>query len=902
VPKIFISYRRKETTSETGRIYDRLTRQFGEDNIFRDVDDIPIGVDFRVHIDKAIGNCQLVLAIIGKGWGTKSAGAMGSGDFVRIELESALRREIPVVPILVNEAEMPSAEDLPEGLKEFAYFNAVEIDSGRDFNHHVDRLITGLSEILSKTEAEQDSEPLSEHLKGLIKGMASDGVISRQEMDDLKRDLLESKVVERAEDVLPWVEKYIAEHHPGVRVEELEEDDLADGGESRSKIVPAPESIRDSSAAPAVADFSTAPAAPAAAGVLGNYTVVRQQFLVLAHALVELLEEPELADRLRHGDVSLTDRARHRIERVEGNRFRIGIVGEFSSGKSTLLNAILNSKILPASIRPTTAVVNTLRWGAQPRLIVEFTDGHSTEAPLESLKDYVTERKNPGNKRGVAQVTIEAPVQLLEDGVELVDTPGISSLFEAHTRITYELIPQCDAVLLIASARQPFSESIGSFLDDLHGFVNGKVFYVLNKIDQLEPAGLAQAIEFARQQVSERVEGARVFGLSAYAGLAGRLLTSGEATATDYDDDPRLGELQSPDALIARSRLPDLENTLGTFLARTRGIPLLREQAIDLVGLLEEAEQLLQTERQAASMSLEERRSVHKKLTTEHSQRCSEATTALRSLQHELASQLAEIRASAIASIREATPRVIGRIPVNAASIESAESLDALKDTVRSAVRTEAMRTAEIAVVGIRDALQGHSLRARIVLRELQSELRSEFRGVMGLDDLATADGIDFGGNLNVEAEGWGEIVGNLAIGGVLGFLGGFFLGPIGVGLAFFGGNFVEQYFREGRVEAARAQVQKAVGHSLTTIVEQLSARLDDLNETVTRDAQEELDSRGAEILAEFDSQLAALASQVDHQQDEDKSYDRRVRSLQAQSAELRGQMSRLLISMEERR
>jgi TIR domain len=146
---IFISYRRQDSGDVTGRIYDRLVQQFGREAIFKDVDSIPLGVDFRGVLDKAVGQCNLLLAIIGRQWlgSQNESGAQrldDPRDFVRIEIESAMRRDIPVIPLLVQGAGMPGENDLPPSLQALVFRNAIPIRPDPDFHRDIDRLIKGI--------------------------------------------------------------------------------------------------------------------------------------------------------------------------------------------------------------------------------------------------------------------------------------------------------------------------------------------------------------------------------------------------------------------------------------------------------------------------------------------------------------------------------------------------------------------------------------------------------------------------------------------------------------------------------------------------------------------------------------------------------------------------------------
>ncbi len=146
--RIFISYRRDDNSGLTGRIYDRLKAHFGHDSVFMDIDDIPLGVDFRKYLSDEVSKCDALVAVIGtRWWSIDESGRQRLDeprDYVRIEIKAALTRDIPVIPTLVDNASFPKEEDLPADLREFAYRHAISIDSGRDFHTHVDRLIRGI--------------------------------------------------------------------------------------------------------------------------------------------------------------------------------------------------------------------------------------------------------------------------------------------------------------------------------------------------------------------------------------------------------------------------------------------------------------------------------------------------------------------------------------------------------------------------------------------------------------------------------------------------------------------------------------------------------------------------------------------------------------------------------------
>ncbi len=133
---IFISYRREDTEGHAGRLFDDLQERFGKGSVFIDVTSIALGTDFREAIDTSVSTCSVLLAMIGNRWleVKNDAGVRridDPADFVRLETASALKRKIPVVPVLVHGARMPTADALPPGLQALAFRNGMELTHAR---------------------------------------------------------------------------------------------------------------------------------------------------------------------------------------------------------------------------------------------------------------------------------------------------------------------------------------------------------------------------------------------------------------------------------------------------------------------------------------------------------------------------------------------------------------------------------------------------------------------------------------------------------------------------------------------------------------------------------------------------------------------------------------------------
>ena len=154
--KIILSYRRSDSDVITGRIRDNLANRYGEDAVFMDIDSIPLGFDYRKQIKDALLENKIFIAVIGPKWlggKGKEARINEENDPVRIEVETALQQGTPVIPVLVSGATIPKSTELPPSLQNLCYLNAAEVDGGRDFHQHMDRLIYAIDQILKTSEA-----------------------------------------------------------------------------------------------------------------------------------------------------------------------------------------------------------------------------------------------------------------------------------------------------------------------------------------------------------------------------------------------------------------------------------------------------------------------------------------------------------------------------------------------------------------------------------------------------------------------------------------------------------------------------------------------------------------------------------------------------------------------------
>jgi formylglycine-generating enzyme required for sulfatase activity len=188
---IFVSYRRDDSSGHAGRLSDRLVEHFGRDRIFMDIDTIEPGEDFVTVIEDAVGSCEILIAIIGRNWLSGTGGTTGRldnpNDFVRLEIAAALRRDIRVIPVLVQRASMPKQQDLPEDLVKLTRRNAVELSDLR-WQNDVDQLIAVMERLLVKraeaerlAQAAKQSEDEQQRREGEEKRRVEEQLLAEEE-------------------------------------------------------------------------------------------------------------------------------------------------------------------------------------------------------------------------------------------------------------------------------------------------------------------------------------------------------------------------------------------------------------------------------------------------------------------------------------------------------------------------------------------------------------------------------------------------------------------------------------------------------------------------------------------------------------------------------------------------
>ena len=198
-----------------------------------------------------------------------------------------------------------------------------------------------------------------------------------------------------------------------------------------------------------------------------------------------------------HGLVEFRETLSMVLDRMESAAFEVGVFGRVSSGKSSLLNYILQTDVLPVGVTPVTAIPTRISHGPVAEAGIEFAEAQPRIIPLSELPEFATEQKNPGNKKHVTRIFVKLPSDRLAEGVTFVDTPGLGSLAVSGAEETIAYLPRCDLGIVLIDA------SAGLTPDDLivvqalyHAGASAMV--LISKADLFSPAEREQMIGYVK--------------------------------------------------------------------------------------------------------------------------------------------------------------------------------------------------------------------------------------------------------------------------------------------------------------------------------------------------------------------------------------------------------------------
>ena len=298
----------------------------------------------------------------------------------------------------------------------------------------------------------------------------------------------------------------------------------------------------------------------------------------------------ELADMIRavlpiahaHGDEQREQQIRGLLTRLAAGRFQLAVIGQFSRGKTTLMNALLGEAYLPTGALPMTSVVTTVRYGTRARALVRsHAAALPVEVPVAEVARFVARASAERTRRQVASVEVEIPAELLRLGFEFIDTPGVGSAIAANTATTLRYLPQADAVVFVTGFDSALTGTETDFLTTAAG-QSGKLFLVINKRDLVTQSDAAEVTRYVQRWARASLPAEPpVFGISALHALG--------------------GAVNSDARQLADSGIGLLRDALTRFLTAEQGRVALGNVAAAAAGLVARQQRDLQAGRSPAA-------------------------------------------------------------------------------------------------------------------------------------------------------------------------------------------------------------------------------------------------------------------------------------------------------------
>jgi signal recognition particle receptor subunit beta len=178
----------------------------------------------------------------------------------------------------------------------------------------------------------------------------------------------------------------------------------------------------------------------------------------------------------------------------------VAVLGQFKAGKSSFLNSFMEKQLLPTGVIPLTSVITRIQYGERETAVVSFFDGHIEEIVIDDIDEYVSESKNPENKKGVLWVDVDLPALKLYDGIRFVDTPGLGSIFKHNSEVTEKWAPEIGVAIVAISADRPLSENEILLIKEVEKY-SPDIVILLTKADLFDDQQIDEIMGFLKQSI-----------------------------------------------------------------------------------------------------------------------------------------------------------------------------------------------------------------------------------------------------------------------------------------------------------------------------------------------------------------------------------------------------------------
>ncbi len=315
---------------------------------------------------------------------------------------------------------------------------------------------------------------------------------------------------------------------------------------------------------------------------MSDANTIKNDFATTANMIVSL------SHRVNFTDINKMSQAL--AERINNQTYRITVIGEFNRGKSTLVNALLGATIVPTAARETTATLNVIHYAEAPSITVIEPSGIRREITptADAFKEYTALKDF--DPTTVDHVEVGFPAQFLQQDIVLIDTPGVNDINQQRLDITYRIMPQSDATILLLDAGKPFTSSESIFLKD-HVLKNNiqTIFFLVNKIDLIDKNEIASVVRDIKKKIKFElnIDQPRVIPMSSAQALKGVLEGNAE--------------------LLEASHMVSFQSTLVEFVTGSeRTGSSLKMMQLNLLGLISAFDAAIDNEETLSKASIKE--------------------------------------------------------------------------------------------------------------------------------------------------------------------------------------------------------------------------------------------------------------------------------------------------------
>lgn len=545
----------------------------------------------------------------------------------------------------------------------------------------------------------------------------------------------------------------------------------------------------------------------------------------------EILEKLESANQT-FGNMGFEERIQSARARIERENMQLLVVGEFSRGKSTFINALLSAPVLPSKVNPTTAAITIINGKPNRTMKIRYQDDTQEEAQLPEtrvnrfLEEYITTVNNQANRIKTVEISWPSPISAWN--VSIVDTPGVNDLDELREEVTYQYLSQADACLVILDSQQPLSESERRFLKDkvLANDIN-RMLFVINRLDEAADEPYGETAKRLMRYVEK---------------LIGENLPS--------IGNPEIYAVSAKEALKCRHMKEDnlwndafakFEEKMVTFIAHNATKGRIPNHVERLAGILEDGITVIENKQASLALSGEELQQHINKLEIEEERLGIQLNAFVVMCEKEAIKLSSDIKNNTW----EVLEKLKNEMIAEAQQCSCDEDLVLLKSSLNRGLR-KTIEVIEKTVCNFRSELSEKVSKefpalSRETGRDLTTYQIDRANKLDGSMELATFSN-------EYASDDAGNVVGTLMVSGVIGYAAGYLFGPLGIVAAAVGIEKITSFFEKDKQQKEWERIRKQTIHAICNQIDLIVSNAELKSQDIAKKEVDMIKKKFAEI------------------------------------------------------